>query len=127
MSANFKAVLINRSGDYKEIYYDTLANIPDKFTIKGEGSLFGFKFEDYNDITILGYKNGLEKHINKTDKNLTITDFTKFYDDIFGFEDLDDTLLEDELFEQDDDYEYDDFVVKDEDGEEYGDDDDLFI
>ena len=86
----------------------------------------------------MGYKSGLERHINKhelpppidsalfygdllafiEEASLSIEGYKQFYNDIFQFEDLDDTLLHDEMEEygSDDEYDYESgFVVKDED------------
>lgn len=136
----YKAVRVDRIGDATEITYTTIANLKTKFLSKGKNKpVLLHTFQEY-DIAILGYKQGLEKNINKTElpppidnelyygdlivyslkDNLTINDYNQFLEDIFQFEDLDDTILEDELeVDSDEDYDYNDgFLVRDSDIEE---------
>ena len=135
---SFQAVLINRLGEHTQISYRNQQDLTKKFKFKGSGVPSGYKFEDYNNITILGFKNGKEPLINKTElpppidqilfygdliayipnENLSVENFSIFYETIFGFEDLDDTLLEDELFDQDDEYDLSDSFIASEDEEE---------
>jgi hypothetical protein len=131
------AVLINRLGELKNIKYTTLTNLKTKFTKKGNGK--PSKFNLNKTIVLLAFENGTENNVNHTElpppldtdifygdmiayipkHNFTSEDYQEFYDDIMEIEDLDDTLLEDELFEQDEDYDYEDgFVVRDEDCDE---------
>lgn len=136
----YQAVLINRLGELFEITYNNLSNLKTKFELKGLGKPEVLHtFTDFN-ITLIGYKNGDEKIINKselpppidsdlfygdiiaysTKQNLTCEDYQEFWDNIFQVEDLDDTLLDDELeMDEDDDYDYDDgFVVRDDECDE---------
>lgn len=128
----YKAVLINRLGEFTEIHYTTQKNLITKFVCKGTGK--PKILHVFDDIKYYGFSSGEENIINKTElpppidnelyygdiiafsdkKDLTIEYYKEFYDNIFDIEDLDDTLLEDEMFEQDDDYDYDDsFLVPD--------------
>lgn len=135
------AVLIDRLGKTQNITYSNLNNLKTKFLKKGSGN--PVTLNKWDNIIILGFKNGSENNINKHElpppidselfygdfivykhnENFTIENYKEFYNDIFEFEDLDDTLLEDELFLQDEDYDYDDgFLVKEDDEEEFIDD-----
>lgn len=131
----FKAVLISRFGNLKTIEYKDLKDLKSKFSIKGKGKCsILHKYKDQDNITYLGYKTGEEKIINKHElpepidvtlfygdiivykpkKNFSDKEYKKFYNEYFQFEDLDDTIIQDELFEQDDDYDFSDgFLVRD--------------
>lgn len=128
------AIRLNRLGEPEEINYQDLNDLKTKFIISGK-NLKEYEYLDFN-IYFLSFINGDEKIINKTelpppfdeklfygdiiffkkDNNLSVKDYQTFYEEAFGgFEDLDDTLLEDELTEEDD-YDYDDsFIASDDD------------
>lgn len=136
----YTAIRVDRLGNAIEINYTTISNLKTKFICKGKGRpVILHIFKDY-DISILGYKQGIEKNINKTEMpppidnelyygdlivyslkdNLTIDYYNKFLEEMFKIEDLDDTILEDELeIDEDESYDYDDgFLVRDSDIEE---------
>ena len=127
------AVLINISGEFKNIKYTSIKNLDTKFLKKGNGKIT--ILHKWNDIIIRGFKNGQEHNINKHElpepiendifygdlivykknKNFKVEDYKQFYNNIFEFENLDDTLLDDELEDlSEDTYDYDDgFIVRD--------------
>lgn len=136
---SFTAVLINTYGQIFNITYTNLFNLKTKFTKKGSGRPTILHKWD-NGLIILGYKNGKEININKHElpppidtplfygdfivykeqEDFTNENYEQFYNDIFQFEDLDDTILEDELEDfEDDDYDYESgFIVRDSDCDE---------
>lgn len=135
----FTAVRINTFGEFYNVTYTNLFNLKTKFTKKGSGRPTILHKWD-NGLVIMGYKNGQEEYINKhelpspidtllfygdliiykEDENFTIDNYQQFYNDIFQFEELDDTILNDELADyQDEDYDYESgFVVRDSDCDE---------
>lgn len=136
----FQAVLINRLGELEQITYKSLANLKTKFKSKGLGKAKVLHCFKNSKITLLGFIEGNERYINKCElpspiddelyygdiiayivkENLTVDDYQKFWDDMFKIEDLDDTILDDELeLDEEDDYDFEDgFLVRDSDIEE---------
>ena len=134
-----EAVLISRFGEISTVTYTSLTHLKTQFKTKGTGKVRNL-FQWDNGFILMGYTTGLEKNINKHElpppvdeklfygdliiyregDSVSDKDYDKFYNDIFKFEDLDETLLEDELeFIQDEDYDYEDgFVVPDDEEEE---------
>ena len=137
-----KAVLINRLGELQNINYTTLTNLKTKFNKKGSGNpsiLFKWSNQPRYNIVYFGYREGLENNINRhelpppidnilvygdiiayiPETDFTSNNYTQFYNDMFQFEDLDDTIIEDELFQQDEDYDFSDgFIVRDDECDE---------
>ena len=139
MSVIREATLISKFGEVSTVTYTSLKNLQTKFKTKGTGKPKNL-FEWDNGFILMGYTTGLEKNINKhelpppvdeklfygdlivykEEDNLSSEEYEKFYNDVFQFEDLDDTILEDELeFEQDDEYDLDDSFIAPEDEVEY--------
>jgi len=136
----FTAVLLRYNLDKKNITYNNINDLKQNFITKGKNkSVFLHK---WNDITIIGYKNGMEKYINRNELpppidnnlyygdlilfkmknrkfvNFTTYDYQLWYHNIFQFENLDDSIIEDELLSDDDDmedeYDYSDgWLVRD--------------
>ena len=136
------AVLISKSGNINTInnlnINDLNSHLINKRTDKIK-LLHNWSLPNDEKIKLFGFTNGRERLINKHElvppidnelyygdlilykiKSNKIVDFTAFnyhqwYQSIYQIEDLDDNIIEDELFEdeEEDEYEYGDFVVKD--------------